>query len=539
MFAALYARVSTTKQAEKDLSIPDQIRQMKDWCNAHGYNVVAEYIEPGASATDDRRPVFQQMIFEACISPAPFDAIIVHSLSRFFRDSIEFGLYERKLNKFNINLLSITQQTTDDPSGDMARKIFTIFDEYQSKENSKHTLRAMKENARQGFFNGSKPPFGYRKFEVPTKGNHGNKKRLEVDPPEAAIVQTIFNLYLNGQSGRFFGIKGLAYYLNEKGITRRGKKWSKSHISDVLQNPIYVGEYYFNKIESKTRQIKPESEWIKVSVDPIIDLETYHQAQNLKTQRSPSIMPPRVVNSPTLLTGILKCGYCGASMTLATGKSGRYRYYKCTSRINQGKAECKSPNIRMETMDSLILKTVSERIFSPERIQIMLTELTSRLCGNLKLTEDQLKKLTQSLKDLDTKINRLYEAVENGYLPIDSTLQERAQEHKARRDEILIEIARLKQKKEMPLSKLSPEKIMAFCTALKERFLDKATNFGKAYLRLLIDEIHYKGQEIVIRGSYHALTKAISRTKPGPFKGVPGFGIGWLPSTDSNRGPSG
>jgi DNA invertase Pin-like site-specific DNA recombinase len=144
MIVALYARVSTTKQAEKDLSIPDQIRQMKEYCKARHYQIAVEYIEPGASATDDRRPVFQQMIGEACTSPPPFDAIIVHSLSRFFRDMLEFGLYERRLKKNDVILLSMTQQTSDDPAGEMARRLFSMFDEYQSKENGKHTLRAMK-----------------------------------------------------------------------------------------------------------------------------------------------------------------------------------------------------------------------------------------------------------------------------------------------------------------------------------------------------------------------------------------------------------
>jgi DNA invertase Pin-like site-specific DNA recombinase len=160
MIVALYARVSTVKQAEKQLSIPDQLRQMHDWCNRQGYTVGMVYEEAGASATDDRRPVFQQMIGEACVSPSPFEAIIVHSLSRFFRDSLEFSLYERHLNKHGVKLVSMTQQTSDDPAGEMARKIFSLFDEYQSKENGKHTLRAMQENARQGYFNGSNPPFG-------------------------------------------------------------------------------------------------------------------------------------------------------------------------------------------------------------------------------------------------------------------------------------------------------------------------------------------------------------------------------------------
>ena len=65
MAVALYALVSTAKQAEKGLSIPDQLRQMRDWCKAQSHSVAMEYIEPGASATDDKRPVFQQKISDA------------------------------------------------------------------------------------------------------------------------------------------------------------------------------------------------------------------------------------------------------------------------------------------------------------------------------------------------------------------------------------------------------------------------------------------------------------------------------------------
>ena len=140
----------------------------------------------------------------------------------FFRESLEFGLYERQLNKHGVKVVSITQQTSDDPSGEMARKIFSVFDEYQSKENGKHTLRAMKENARQGYFNGSVPPFGYRVFEVDLPGRRGNKKKLEVDLTEAMIVNKIFDLYTNGLNGKTLGMQQIAATLNEQGTTRRG-----------------------------------------------------------------------------------------------------------------------------------------------------------------------------------------------------------------------------------------------------------------------------------------------------------------------------
>src|SRR4030042_1424110 len=251
MIVALYARVSTTKQAEKDLSIPDQIRQIKDWCKREGHSIASEYIEEGASATDDKRPVFQRMINEACSSNHAFDCIVIHSLSRFFRDLYEFVFYERKLNKAGVKIISITQQTGDDPAGEMARKIFSLFDEYQSKENAKNTLRAMMENARKGFFNGSTPSFGFKTEEVPLLGNRGMKKGLVVDAGEADIDRKIFDLYLNGNKGQTLGMYGVARCLNEKGIMYRGDLWKSTRVNELLKNSAYIGKYYFNRKVNK------------------------------------------------------------------------------------------------------------------------------------------------------------------------------------------------------------------------------------------------------------------------------------------------
>ena len=160
--AALYLRVSTARQAEHDVSIPDQKRQGEAYCASRGYQLVETYVEPGASATNDRRPEFQRMIEAGTSKPAPFDVVIVHSFSRFFRDHFELEFYVRKLAKNGVKLVSITQEMGDDPMHVMMRQIMALFDEYQSKENAKHVMRALKENARQGFWNGSLPPIGYR-----------------------------------------------------------------------------------------------------------------------------------------------------------------------------------------------------------------------------------------------------------------------------------------------------------------------------------------------------------------------------------------
>src|SRR5271157_5753105 len=205
--AALYLRVSTARQAEHDVSIPDQKRQGEAYCEARGYQLVETYVEPGASATNDRRPEFQRMIEAGTSKPAPFDVVIVHSFSRFFRDHFELEFYVRKLAKNGVKLVSITQEMGDDPMHVMMRQIMALFDEYQSKENAKHVIRALKENARQGFWNGATPPLGYKLIEAEKRGAK-IKKKLEVDPVEAETVRLIFKLYLlgDGNSGAL-GVK--------------------------------------------------------------------------------------------------------------------------------------------------------------------------------------------------------------------------------------------------------------------------------------------------------------------------------------------
>ena len=48
--AALYLRVSTARQAEHDVSIPDQKRQGEAYCVSRGYQLVETYVEPGVAA---------------------------------------------------------------------------------------------------------------------------------------------------------------------------------------------------------------------------------------------------------------------------------------------------------------------------------------------------------------------------------------------------------------------------------------------------------------------------------------------------------
>ncbi|MFD2439884.1 recombinase family protein [Paracoccus kondratievae] len=310
--AALYLRVSTARQAEHDVSIPDQKRQGEAYCATRGYELVETFVEAGASATNDRRPEFQRMIEAGTTRPAPFDVVVVHSSSRFFLDHFELEFYVRKLAKNGAKLVSITEEMGDDPIHQMMRRIMSLFDEYQSKENAKHVLRAMNENARQGFWNGSLPPIGYRIVTAEQRGSK-TKKKLEIDPLHADTVRLIFRLASEGDgtSGPM-GVKNIVSYLNRNRMfTRSGGRWGIGQLHRVLTRRTYIGEHWFNTRSHKNREKKLESEVAIMAVPPLLDREIFDSVQVKLKSRNPNLVPARVTSGPTLLTGICFCAKCG------------------------------------------------------------------------------------------------------------------------------------------------------------------------------------------------------------------------------------
>lgn len=327
--AAAYIRVSTVRQAEAQLSLPDQQRQADAYCRQHGYDLVATY-EDASTGTDDDRPGLQELLDHALGPARPLDAIVVHSFSRLFRDAVEFELLARRLEKNGVRLLSITQDLPDDETGKLIRGFLTLFDQYQSRENAKHTLRAMKENTRQGYWNGSQPPFGYMVVDAGTHGAR-TKRKLAIDEERAPLVRAVFTMVLSGTPGRGpMGVKAIADHLNRQGHrTARGGRFGVKTVHDVLTNPVYKGILVFNRVCAKTRRRKPADELVQATVPAIIDADVFERVQAVLASRAPRRTPLQTVGGPTLLAGLARCHHCGGGMVIATGKGGRYRYYVC------------------------------------------------------------------------------------------------------------------------------------------------------------------------------------------------------------------
>jgi site-specific DNA recombinase len=537
--AALYLRVSTGRQAENDLSIPDQRRQAEGHCKSRGWEIVADYVEPGVSATDDRRPEFQRMIDAATTKPPAFEVIVVHSFSRFFRDQFQLEFYVRRLAKNGVRLVSITQELGDDPMSNMIRQIMALFDEYQSKENGKHTLRAMKENARQGFWNGALPPIGYRIVEASEQRGHRTKKTLEIDPIQAETVRLIFRLARegNGSSGSM-GVKSIAKHLNESGIrTRDGGRWGVAAVHNVLTRTTYIGRHRFNTRFWRTRERKPDTEVVEMMVSPIIDAAEFEAVQALLKIRSPALTAPRIVSGPTLLTGICFCAGCGMAMTLRTGKGGRYRYYTCSTKARQGETGCPGRTIPMDKLDRVVADHIEHRLLQPKRLEQVLSSVLDRRQERAERRTAHIAELRKRASEADAKLKRLYDAIENGIADLaDPMLKERIAELKAIRDQARADAERAEGAIERLGPSITPQALKTFARQARKRMRTESGGYRRDHLRALAQRVEVDAKEVRIMGSKSVLLRtlvAASSAKTAGF-GVPSFVPKWRPRQDSN-----
>jgi site-specific DNA recombinase len=179
----------------------------------------------------------------------------------------------------------------------------------------------MKENARQGFWNGAMAPLGYKVIEAEKRGSK-IKKKVDIDPVEAETVRLIFNLYLNGdgKSGSL-GVKEIVKWLNARGYrTRSGQTFGVGSVHRLLTNTTYIGRLRFNQTSSRTGDKKPDGEAVEIAVPAIVGLHVFEQVQRQLHARSPKVVAPRVTPSGRLICS--RSSPQSKSMTRTSGSGG-------------------------------------------------------------------------------------------------------------------------------------------------------------------------------------------------------------------------
>lgn len=286
----LYARYSSHRQ--NDTSIEAQIVEIEAFAKRNGLNIVEQYIDKAISGKSDERPEFLRMIEDS--SKGKFSRIIVYTLDRFARNRYDSANYKAKLKRNGVKVLSAKENISDDPSGIVMEGVLESMAEYYSAELSQKVNRNMLLNAEKGQFNGGFVPLGYQLTEQDF-GTY-KKKKLEINPQTAPIVQAIFKMRAND-----IPVVEIIDFLNKNGYKNgRNKEFNKNSLQNLFKNKKYIGTNTYGEKEFPN------------TIPAIIDIDTFNKVQEVreKYKHAPGI---RKAEDRYLLTGKLFCGKCGSN----------------------------------------------------------------------------------------------------------------------------------------------------------------------------------------------------------------------------------
>lgn len=340
-----------------------------------------------------------------------FDVFIITEVRALSRkgQAETFIIYET-LKKYGIRLETVEGGPFEDsPMGHILLGLKAGFAELERDQSYERMQRGKADRIAIGKAPNGHPkaPYGYQfvDTEREVKGGYAfNHTIVYVDPQtgeawsEYKVVVFIFDLLRKGET-----IHGVERILNEIGIpprttARKGEPhWRAGSISNLLSNPIYVGEVWanrFKKIEKvnrngekkKTHIELPKEEWIRLPDAPAyIDRETYAAIRaQIAVNRSESLRNNKhdTTELGLVRAGHCRCGVCGRTMTLyypspAAMLNGTTPAYRCQQRATakQGVMHNHNTHIRLSVVDTSVREKIMESLQDSSWVRARVEEL--------------------------------------------------------------------------------------------------------------------------------------------------------------------
>jgi site-specific DNA recombinase len=349
MIAAIYARKSTEQGgvADEAKSVTRQVENATAYAAGKGWTVDSAhvYIDDAVSGAEFvNRPGLAHLL--AALSPRPkFAALILAEPSRLGREQIETAYTLKRITDAGVAVwyyLDDRRAAMDSALAKVMASLSGFASESEREQARARTYDALARKAKAGHVAGG-VVYGYVNVRV---DGHVERRILE---PEAAAVRRIFELYAIGT-----GLRAIAKTLTAEGApppTPRQRDripgWGPAALREILRRDLYRGEVVWNRRKktdrggrTKVRVIRPETDLVRVADDRvrIVDDDLWRQCQARRaelaaTKPAGTWTRSERVTRPALLSGLGRCGVCGAGLVRATrahGSARQRRRVRCT-----------------------------------------------------------------------------------------------------------------------------------------------------------------------------------------------------------------
>ena len=145
----------------------------------------------------------------------------------------------------------------------------------------------------------------------------------------------------------------------------------------------------------------------------LVDGVAFTQIQARLAARAPKVIHPREVDSPYLLSGIMRCGVCGAAM-VGQGSGHRYHYYMCSNARRKGREVCPSPILPRDRVEGFIIDRIKSYVLTEENLEELVRLTNEELCQSCSENRERLELIQAQIEEMDSRLSKLYDALETG-----------------------------------------------------------------------------------------------------------------------------
>ncbi len=418
MRAAIYARYSTDLQSEA--SIEDQVRLCRERIEREGWRYIEAYTDRAMSGASRLRASYQQMLEDA--RRERFDVVVAESLDRLSRDQEDTAHLYKHLSFAGVKLVTLSEGEISELHIGLSGTMGAL----QLKQLAEKTRRGLRGRVEVGRSGGGNS-YGYDVLTERKIDGRPDPGARRINVEEAKVVLRIHKMYIDGVSPRT-----IAKTLNADGVPGpSGTGWGPSTINGnaargtgILNNELYVGRLVWNRLRymkdpstGKRRsrsnpvsdQIVKDVPHLRILPQPLWDAVKARQRLVARDTRPDRRQGFWVHQRPRyLLSGLMKCGECGASFT----KYGTNRF-ACTGMRDRG-ACTNRQTVRGDDVECAILEGLKSRLLEPQLFEEFAREFTAEVNRQRSDAAHGTAELRRKIDRLDVQIARLVEAIITG-----------------------------------------------------------------------------------------------------------------------------
>lgn len=310
MKAIIYVRISSDRTGEA-AGVERQRLDCEKLATERGWTITATETDNDISATGGRRrPGFERVL--ASVQDGTAQIVVAWALDRLQRNKRdELRLYELcQAHGVRLALVNGSDIDFSNAAGLYVADMLGATARFEVNMKSDRQRRAQEQAAQAGKRSGGRRPFGYDADGMTIREN------------EAAMIRTGYADLLAGSSigsiARTWNAAGFhtAQPRRKAGHEGEPSPWANSSVRDVLKNPRYAGR----------RRHKGQE--VAAAVWPaIIEEETFRAAEAILNDPARRTAPNA---GRALLSGIARCGICGATVHAGGAARPGVRNYRCS-----------------------------------------------------------------------------------------------------------------------------------------------------------------------------------------------------------------